>query len=75
MPAMPTGLALALHRMPQRIEDNHGRTNGPNDAEKDDDRIVRAINPASAIDGVGNKDQGNPEAAKREESDLLHIAS
>ena len=72
---MPTGLALSLHRMPQRIEDNDGRNNGPNDAEKNEERIVRAINAASARDGVVNKDYGNPEAAKREQSDLLHIAS
>ena len=72
---MPTGLALALHRMPQRIEDNSGRKNGPNDAEKNEERIVRAINAASARDGVVNKDCGNPEAATREQSNLLHIAS
>ena len=72
---MPTGLALALHRMPQRIEDNDGRKNGPNDAEKNEERIVRAINAASARDGVVNKDCGNPEAATREQSNLLHIAS
>jgi len=61
--------------MPQRIEYNYGRKNGPNDAEKNEERIVRAINAASARDGVVNKDYGNPEAAKREQSDLLHIAS
>ena len=75
MPAVLTGLALALHRMPQRIEDNYGRTHGPNDAEKNQERIVRAINVASARDGVVNEYYGNPEAAKREQSDLLHIAS
>ena len=75
MPAAPTGLALALHRMPQRIEDNYGRKNGPNDAETNEDRIVRAINAASARDGGVHKEYGNPEAAKREQSDLLHIAS
>ena len=61
--------------MPQRIEDNDGRKNGPNDAEKNEERIVRAINAASARDGVVNKDCGNPEAATREQSNLLHIAS
>jgi len=75
MPAVPTGLALALNRMPQRIEDNYGRKNGPNNAEKNGERIVRAINAASARDGEVNKDYGNPEAAKREKSDLLHTAS
>ena len=75
MPAVPTGLALALHRMPQRIEDNYGRNNSPNDAEKNEERIVRAINAASARDGVVNEYYGDPEAAKREQSDLLHIAS
>ena len=61
--------------MPQRIEDNYGRKNGPNGAEKNEERIVRAINAASARDGVVNKDCGNPEAATREQSNLLHIAS
>jgi hypothetical protein len=75
VPAVPAGLALALNRMPQRIEDNSGRKNGRYAVEKKQERIVRAINAASAPDSVGNKDCGNPEAAKHEQSGVLHIAS